>query len=229
MGAALLAPLLHILAIGLVPDTLLMFFHLAVMAHTLRLMVTPQPRLAQWLLLGVLLGLAGLSKYTAIFTAVAVVCARCAPMVGACRQRALATLFLVVVIAARGYLERPAPMDFFHPSGAAWGRCVAAVHLLRFLLVQVLAYGPIVVAAFSCGASAHGVGWRFFLRTVWCAGCAGWRLQPASLTAPAWVAWPPFMGLALAQLQRPKAGIERPGNRSSGGLVTGNGALGHLP
>jgi len=57
-----------LLAIGLLPDTLLMFFTVSVMALTLRILgeggaVTARQRLA----LGLLLGLAGLSKYTAVF------------------------------------------------------------------------------------------------------------------------------------------------------------------
>jgi 4-amino-4-deoxy-L-arabinose transferase-like glycosyltransferase len=72
--ALALAPLLHVLGIGLVPDTLLMFFSAALLALTLRMVThSGQPTRGRWLVLGTLLGLAGLAKYTAIFSAVAVV------------------------------------------------------------------------------------------------------------------------------------------------------------
>jgi len=73
----LLTPLLHVLAIGLLPDTLLMVLVLLIMRVCLQLCAPrvldgsapPWPR---WAFLGVLLGLAGLSKYTAILFAVGV-------------------------------------------------------------------------------------------------------------------------------------------------------------
>ena len=67
------APLIHVLGIGLLPDTLLMAFTVALMWQTLTLMQTDAVnRLVPWLVLGVLLGCAGLSKYTAILLAFAV-------------------------------------------------------------------------------------------------------------------------------------------------------------
>ena len=68
-----LAPLLHILGMGLLPDTLLMALTVALMHQTLTLTDDSRPaRPVDWLVLGVLLGLAGLSKYTAVLAAVAV-------------------------------------------------------------------------------------------------------------------------------------------------------------
>ena len=71
--AMALAPLLHVLGIGLLPDTLLMFFTVLLMWQTLGLMAHGGPASpVRWLALGLVLGLAGLSKYTAIFAALAV-------------------------------------------------------------------------------------------------------------------------------------------------------------
>ena len=73
VGVFLLAPLFNVLAIGLLPDSLLTLLSLALLRQTLRLMqplALSRPR--DWLLLGLLLGLAGLSKYTAILAALAV-------------------------------------------------------------------------------------------------------------------------------------------------------------
>ncbi|MCX8520590.1 MAG: glycosyltransferase family 39 protein, partial [Rhodoferax sp.] len=71
--ALLLAPLLHILGIGLLPDTLLMLWSVALLWQTIVLLdAAAVQRPAPWLVLGLLLGLAGLSKYTAILSAAAV-------------------------------------------------------------------------------------------------------------------------------------------------------------
>lgn len=68
------APIFHILGIGLLPDTLLMTLTAAVLLQTLRMQDAAEVRRLQaWLLLGALLGLAGLAKYTAIFVAIPVV------------------------------------------------------------------------------------------------------------------------------------------------------------
>ena len=68
-----LSPMLHLLGIALVPDTLLMPLTLAVMLTTWHLCSAHEnPRLSLWVLLGVLLGLTGLAKYTAFLNAVGV-------------------------------------------------------------------------------------------------------------------------------------------------------------
>lgn len=72
-GLLLLAPLLHVLGIGLLPDTLLMAWAVALMHQTWTLMQAGSgQRWPLWWGLGALLGLAGLSKYTAIFPALVV-------------------------------------------------------------------------------------------------------------------------------------------------------------
>jgi 4-amino-4-deoxy-L-arabinose transferase-like glycosyltransferase len=65
------APMLHILAIGLLPDTLLAPLSLGLMWMALRWLSKDRFNMGDWLLTGVLFGLAGLSKYTAAFTAFA--------------------------------------------------------------------------------------------------------------------------------------------------------------
>lgn len=69
------APILHVLAVGLLPDTLVIFLVAAMIYVGLELherlhRSNPQD-LPWWLLLGVIFGLAGLSKYTAVFFALA--------------------------------------------------------------------------------------------------------------------------------------------------------------
>jgi len=65
------APMLHILAIGLLPDTLLAPLSLGLMFMALRWLMKDRFSISDWIITGVLLGLAGLSKYTAAFTALA--------------------------------------------------------------------------------------------------------------------------------------------------------------
>ncbi len=61
------APLPHVLAVGLVPDSLLTPLSLGVLWMALQwLKQDGQLRFYQWIVLGLLFGLAGLSKYTAI-------------------------------------------------------------------------------------------------------------------------------------------------------------------
>mgnify|MGYP000429161040 CR=1 FL=1 len=65
------APMLHILAIGLLPDTLLTPLSLGIMLMALRWLSKDRFNMSDWIITGILLGLAGLSKYTAAFTAFA--------------------------------------------------------------------------------------------------------------------------------------------------------------
>jgi 4-amino-4-deoxy-L-arabinose transferase-like glycosyltransferase len=69
--AIIAAPLPHVLAIGLLPDTLLTPLSLGLMLMALRWTRKDHFTIADWIITGLLLGLAGLSKYTAAFTAFA--------------------------------------------------------------------------------------------------------------------------------------------------------------
>ncbi len=60
-------PILHVLGIGLVPDTLLLPLAIALIWQAQRTL--QQPTLSNWMLVGGLLGLAALSKYTALLFA----------------------------------------------------------------------------------------------------------------------------------------------------------------
>lgn len=61
------SPLPHVLGAAQVPDTLLMLWAAALLVLTDQLCRTERPRMGRWMLLGLVLGLAGLSKYTAVF------------------------------------------------------------------------------------------------------------------------------------------------------------------
>jgi hypothetical protein len=204
----LLAPLLHILGIGLLPDTLLMFWSVALMLQTLRLMERAQANcLAQWLPLGALLGLAGLSKYTAIFTAVAVaLCLLSAHGLAVLRRPGLwlaVALALLLVSPVAIWNAQNQWVSFVyqakHGSGSSW----QASHLLRFLLVQVLAFGPLLCWG-AVGVSAVTKPQRmvlgfFGVPFAVLAYLSGGGSSLPHWTAPAWVALAPFAGIGLAR------------------------------
>ena len=209
---AMLAPLLHILGVALVPDTLLMPLHLAVMGQTLRILAhgsQPVQRLQPWLVLGLLLGLAGLSKYTAIFSAVAVaVCLIRAYGRGLLVQRGpwLALLVAVAVAspvaiwnAQHGWISFTYQAQ--HGAGGSW----SALHVGRFALVQILAYGPLLLLGGLGLAGLPGRGrWPvafFVLPMGVLATLSGGGTSLPHWTAPAWVAFMPLAGMALAAMQ----------------------------
>ncbi len=209
VGVFLLAPLFNVLAIGLLPDSLLMLLSLALLRQTLRLMQPlPLSRPRDWLLLGLLLGLAGLSKYTAILAALAV--AICLlrthgwrllrqPWLWAAMLLALLLVAPVLVWNAQHHWQSFA-YQAQHGAGAGW----QLRPLLAFGLLQLLAYGPLLLWA--------GPGWRransgagrltalFFLLPfavlAWLS--AGGSSLP-HWTAPAWAALVPFAGVGLAR------------------------------
>jgi 4-amino-4-deoxy-L-arabinose transferase-like glycosyltransferase len=204
-----LAPLPHVLGIGLLPDTLLMFWTAALMAATLHLMdASAVQRPGPWLALGVLLGLAGLSKYTAILAALAV--ALCLLVAHGARLlgnrwlwvAVLVALVLVAPVAVWNYQNHWISFTYQaqHGAGGGW----QAGHVLRFLLIQVLAYGPLLLWGWA-GVRHDRTGpprsLRLFFAVpfVLLAYLAGGGTSLPHWTAPAWVALAPFAGVALAR------------------------------
>ncbi len=207
----LVAPLLHVLGIGLLPDTLLMFFTVAVMRQTLVLMdaqAVCQP--VPWLVLGVLLGLAGLSKYTAIFAALGVVlCLWWAHGFRVLRSPwpwVALVLALLVVSPVAIWNARNDWMSFTYQAKHGAGSIWRISSFLQFLLLQVLVYGPLMFWAWSrctLQREAPQVLRAFFvIPFVVLAVLAGGGSSLPHWTAPAWVALAPFVGLGLAQAAR---------------------------
>ncbi|MES2950645.1 MAG: glycosyltransferase family 39 protein [Pseudomonadota bacterium] len=207
-----LAPLLHVLGIGLLPDTLLVFFTAALMWVTLDLMDTAAVRRAgSWLVLGVLLGLAGLSKYTAIFAAMAVaVCLLLAHGAALLRNGwawlalALAVLLVLPVAYwnhANGWISFTYQAK--HGAGGGW----QASHLLRFLVVQLLVYGPLLLWGWSglrrgVAPAVRSLALFFVLPFAVMAVLSGGGTSLPHWTAPGWVALAPFAGIGLARATR---------------------------
>lgn len=208
------APLLHVLGIGLLPDTLLVFLSLALALQTLRLMDAGQvKRVGPWLGMGALLGVAGLSKYTAVLPAAAVAwCLLRAHGVALLRNPYLwmaAVLALVLVSPVLVWNAQNQWISFGyqakHGAGGAW----TGLHLVRFLVLQVLAYGPLLLWGLW--------GWRlatprvrplfafFVIPFVVFAWMSGGGSSLPHWTAPAWAVLAPFAGWALAQVSRRSA------------------------
>lgn len=207
--ACALAPLLHVLGLGLVPDTLLMVLHLALMWQTLRMMDSVRPSPWQWLLLGVLLGLAGLAKYTAIFSALAVaVCLWAVQGRALFRQRGLWLAAVVALLIASPVFVWNAQNQWVsfayqgqHGSGGAW----QAVHLMRFVLVQCLAYGPLILWGLWGQAALRRSPQRwtiafFLLPFAVMAALSGGGTSLPHWTAPAMLSLAPLAGLGLARM-----------------------------
>jgi hypothetical protein len=204
-----LSPLMHVLGIGLLPDTLLVFFTVVLMGLTLDLM-DPQAvqRPVPWLLLGVALGLAGLSKYTAILAVPAVaVC-----LLVAHGWRVLGNRWLWLALSVGVLLVMPVAywnhanhwISFTyqakHGAGGGW----QATHVLQFLVVQVLVYGPLMLwglAGARQGATSPTRAMLLFFVVPFAllAVLSGGGTSLPHWTAPAWAALAPFAGIALAR------------------------------
>ena len=147
-----LSPIPHLLGLALVPDTLLLPITCAVMVVTWRLSGVQHARSWHlWLYLGLLLGLAGLTKYTAVLLAVGVVLA----LLLAHGPRWLTWPQPWVAALLAGVLISPVVLwnathdwisfayQFGHAKGNADWR---ASRVAAFMLVQVLGYGLLLVA-----------------------------------------------------------------------------------
>ena len=207
--ALALAPLLHILGIGLLPDTLLMALTVALMWQTWTLVQSPTAGTpAAWLVLGGLLGLAGLSKYTAVFTAVAVGgCLLAAHGVSVLRKpwlwAALALAVLIVVPVAVWNVQNDW-ISFTYQAAHGKGSVWQAQHVSRFVLTQLLAYGPLLLLGWAGWRHTQGpVAWLllfFALPFSIFTYLSGGGTSLPHWTAPAWVALAPFAGWGIASL-----------------------------
>lgn len=219
IGLVLLAPVMHVLAVGLLPDSLLMVLVLLLMQVTLRLTsADPHSRdlsnhaWSRWLTLGFLLGLAGLSKYTAILPALAVIVAL---LVGR-GWRILLTpgpwlALLVALLLISPVLVWNAQHEWIsfvyqlkHGSGGAWH----ARRLAAFAGIQLVAYGPLLVfgAYLATREVIQTKQWHlvpllmfFFIPFLVTGLMSGGGGSLPHWTAPAWQAITPFAALALAQ------------------------------
>jgi 4-amino-4-deoxy-L-arabinose transferase-like glycosyltransferase len=209
--AIIAAPLPHVLAIGLLPDTLLAPLSLGLMLMALRWTRNDHFTMADWIITGLLLGLAGLSKYTAAFTAFALLFVLLASPKKVWITRAgfwLAAVLALIVISPVLYWNWindwiSLKYQIAHGSGGAWAwRRVGA-----FVGIQIACFGPLfILGAYTflrhCLHSQKLVLIAllsfFVIPFVIFAALSGGGSLP-HWTTPAWFCLAPFAGIGLAK------------------------------
>jgi len=209
--AMIAAPMPHVLAIGLLPDTLLAPLSLGLMLMALRWLIQDHFTMGDWLLTGLLLGLAGLSKYTAIFTALALllvfVSARRKPWIGKMGFWS-ATLLALVLIGPVLYWNWvndwiSLKYQIAHGGGAEW----VWRRLGAFLGIQIIVFGPLLVMGsyiflkdcmHATKLSLLSLLGFFFIPFIIFASLSGGGGLP-HWTTPAWFCLAPFAGIGLAK------------------------------
>jgi 4-amino-4-deoxy-L-arabinose transferase-like glycosyltransferase len=206
------APMLHILAIGLLPDTLLAPLSLGLMWMALRWLSKDRFSIGDWLLTGVLFGLAGLSKYTAAFTAFAFLIVFLSSPRKAWFTKIgfwLAAVIALLIIAPVLYWNWVNDWISFkyqlaHGSGGEWlWRRLAA-----YIGIQVLVFGPLFI--FGCivflkdcihtnKLSLFALLGFFVIPFIIFTSLSGGGGLP-HWTSPAWFCLAPFAGIGLAKV-----------------------------
>ena len=215
-----LALLPHLLAVSLLPDTLLTTLSLGLMLLAFRWVNQQEFNGWHWLLLGVLLGLAGLSKYTAVFAALAVA------LVFALGDRKIPfdsvwpwTTIAIAMVLVSPVFYWNATNDWMsfkyqlaHGKGDEW-----QFHkLLAFGVVQAICFGPLMIY----GACVFVKRYQTYASPVLIA-LLGFFLLPFGVftalsgsgglphwTTPAWFCLAPFAGVGLAYVwAKPKSRV----------------------
>ena len=209
--AILAAPMPHVLAIGLLPDTLLAPLSLGLMLMALRWLTQDRFTIRDWLVTGLLLGLAGLSKYTAIFTAFALllvfISTHRKPWLGKVGFW-LAILLALLLIGPVLYWNWVNDWISFkyqiaHGSGGEW----LWRRLGAFLGIQFIAFGPLLILGsyiflkdcmHATKLSLLSLLGFFFIPFIIFASLSGGGGLP-HWTTPAWFCLAPFAGIGLAK------------------------------
>ena len=209
--AIIAAPMPHILAIGLLPDTLLAPLSLGLMLMAVRWLSHDHFSLTNWLITGVLLGLAGLSKYTAVFTAVALLLIFLSSprkpwinKIGFWFAAVIALIFISPVLYwnwANDWISFK--YQIAHGAGSAW----LWRRLGAYLGIQILVYGPLVIlgAYLFIKNCIHGtklsllalLGFFVIPFAIFTSLSGGGGLP--HWTSPAWCCLAPFAGIGLAK------------------------------
>ncbi|QWE09928.1 glycosyltransferase family 39 protein [Polynucleobacter sp. es-EL-1] len=205
------APLPHVLAIGLVPDTLLTPFSLGIMLMTIRWLTKDSLSMLDWAILGILLGLSGLSKYTAAFTVLALLLVFLVnPKKSWIGQMgfwlaALIALLLITPVLYWNWINDWMSFKYqiAHGSGGAWvWRKVGA-----FIGLQIACFGPLFIVGLyaflkhclhSPKVTLIALLGFFFIPFLIFAALSGGGSLP-HWTTPAWFCLAPFVGIGLAK------------------------------
>ena len=205
------SPMLHILAIGLLPDTLLAPLSLGLMLMALRWLSKDQFSISDWIITGILLGLAGLSKYTAAFTALALLfvflSAPRKPWInkkGFWLAAATALLFITPVLYWNWVNDWISfKYQLAHGGGGEW----LWRRLISYIGLQILVFGPLFILGFVVFLKdcMHGTkhallaltGFFLFPFAIFTSLSGGGGLP--HWTSPAWFCLAPFAGIGLAK------------------------------
>lgn len=209
--AIAVAPLPHVLAIGLLPDTLLAPLSLGLMLMALKWMRQDAFSILDWVITGLLLGLAGLSKYTAAFTVPALLWVLLAspkkPWITKLGfwLSMLIALLLISPILYWNWMNDWISFKYqiAHGSGGAW----AWHRVASFIGIQMISFGPLLVVGgfiflkdclhshkFKLLAllSFFVIPFFIFATLSGGGGLPHW-------TTPAWFCLAPFAGIGLAK------------------------------
>ena len=209
--AIVAAPMPHVLAIGLLPDTLLAPISLGILWMALIWLRKGTFHFGQWLILGVLLGLAGLSKYTAAFTAFALLLVFLSTPKKPWITQAgfwLAALIALILVGPVLYWNWVNDWISFkyqiaHGGGGVW--LWRGVGL--FLLLQIVVFGPLIILGAGIFIkdlvrtnlfSLFALLAFFFIPFTIFASLSGGGGLP-HWTTPAWFCLAPFAGIGLAK------------------------------
>ena len=205
------APMPHILAIGLLPDTLLAPLSLGLMWMALRWLSHDHFGIGDWIITGILLGLAGLSKYTAAFTALALLLV----FLSAPRKpwittvgfwlAAICALLLITPVLYWNWINDWISFKYqlAHGSGGEW----LWRRLGAYIGVQILVFGPLfILGSFiflkdcmhATKLSLLALFGFFFIPFVVFVSLSGGGGLP-HWTSPAWFCLAPFAGIGLAR------------------------------
>ena len=209
--AIIAAPMPHVLAIGLLPDTLLAPLSLGLMYMALRWLIQDHFTLGDWIVTGILLGLAGLSKYTAVFTAFALLLV----LISARRKSFISKLGFWLALAIALIFISPVlywnwvndwisfKYQIAHGSGGEW----LWRRLGAFIGTQIAVFGPLLIMGsfiflkdciHATKLSIVSLLGFFFIPFIIFAILSGGGGLP-HWTTPAWFCLAPFAGIGLAK------------------------------
>jgi len=205
------APMPHILAIGLLPDTLLAPLSLGLMWMALRWLSHDHFGIGNWIITGILLGLAGLSKYTAAFTALALLLVFLStprkPWITTVGfwLAAICALLLITPVLYWNWINDWISFKYqlAHGSGGEW----LWRRLGAYIGVQILVFGPLfILGSFiflkdcmhATKLSLLALFGFFFIPFVIFVSLSGGGGLP-HWTSPAWFCLAPFAGIGLAR------------------------------
>ena len=209
--AIIAAPMPHVLAIGLLPDTLLAPLSLGLMYMALRWLIQDRFTLGDWIAIGILLGLAGLSKYTAVFTAFALLLV----LLSARGKSFISQIGFWLALAIALILVSPVlywnwandwisfKYQIAHGSGGEW----LWRRLGAFIGIQIVVFGPLLImgSIIFLKDCMHVIKLSivcllgfFFIPFIIFASLSGGGSLP-HWTTPAWFCLAPFAGIGLAK------------------------------